>query len=242
MKRFALLVLAALAVVLSGCSFFPTVTGSGTPATAAYGLAGFGGIQASESFKVRVVPDSIFSVDVTCDDNLLPCLVVDTTPGGTLRLSLQQGYSYRFITVSAEVHMPALELLDASGAGAFDVGAGFVSIRPLAISLSGASTANVAGIVCGNLTVDISGASSATVAGSPSSESILASGASHADLLNSVVRSADVTLSGASDAWVNVGAGVVSLHASGASTLYYAGTPAFSPCELSGTSRMVKLY
>jgi hypothetical protein len=241
MKRCVLIVLAAIAIVLSGCSFLPVVTGSGTPRTAAHGLAGFSGIQASQTFTVRVVPGSAWSVDVTCDDNLLPYIVADTTPNGTLRLGLEEGYIYQFITVSAEVHMPSLAMLDASGASEFDVGAGFVSGRPLAISLSGASTANVAGIVCGGLSVDASGASTATVAGSASTERVAASGASRADLLNCVAASADVTLSGASEAWVDIGSGIVSLSAGGASTLYYAGTPYFSFCDLTGTSRAVKV-
>jgi hypothetical protein len=241
MKRFVFLVLAAMAIVLSGCGFFPVVTGSGMPVTAAYGLNGFTGIQASQTFQVRVVPDSLYSVDVTCDDNLVPYLIVDTIPGGTLRLALAQGYTYEYVSISAVVHMPALSMLDASGASAFDVGAGFVSAHPLAITLSGASSANVAGIVCGELSVDASGASKATLAGSPTFETIFASGASHANLLNCLTTSADVNLSGASDAWVSVGTGIVSLHASGASTLYYAGTPVFSPYDLSGTSRTVKV-
>ncbi len=241
MRRSAFLVLAAFVIVLSGWIFFPTVTGSGTPATASYGLTGFSSIQASNAFKVRVVPDTQYSVSVTCDDNLVSYLLVDTTPAGTLRIGLQPGNSYAFVTVSAEVHMPALTLLDASGASAFTLGAGFVSARPLGISLSGASTAQVAGIVCGALSIGVSGASTLTFAGSPMSESVMASGASSVDLMNSTASSADVTLSGASEAWVNVGAGTVSLYASGASTLYYAGTPLFSPYELSDTSRTVRV-
>jgi hypothetical protein len=241
MKRFVVPVLAAMALFLAGCAFFPAVTGSGTPTTASYGLAGFSGIQASQAFKVHVIPDSFFSVDVTCDDNLVRYLRVDTTSGGTLRLALEQGYNYRFITVSAEVHMPAVSMLDASGASDFDVEAGFASSAPLSISLSGASSATVAGIVCGDLTVDISGASTATLAGSAFSHRIMASGASNADLMSCSAPRADVTLSGASDAWVNVGSGLLSLSASGASTLYYAGTPVFSLYNLSGTSRTVKV-
>ena len=241
MKRCVFVVLAAVAIILSGCSFLPVVTGSGTPRTAACSMKGFSGIQASQTFTVRVVPGPAWSVDVTCDDNLLPYIVVDTTQNGTLRLGLEEGYIYQFITVSAEVHMPSLAMLDASGASEFDVGAGFVSARPLSISLSGASTADVAGIVCGELSVDASGASSATVAGSVSMERVVASGASRADLLNCVAASADVTLSGASEAWVDTGSGVVSLSAGGASTLYYAGNPSFSFLDLSGTSRAVKV-
>ncbi len=241
MKRSAFLVLAATAIFLSGCMYFPVVTGSGTPATAVYGVGGFSGIQASQSFKVRVIPDAAYSVSVTCDDNLTDYLVVQTSTSGTLRLSLAQGYSYQLVTLTAIVHMPVLTLLDGSGASSFDVRAGFSSARPLAISLSGASTANVAGLVCGDLGVDLSGASTATVTGSPATERLSADGASKADLMNCTGAGADVALDGASEAWVNVGAGAVSLHASGASTFYYGGAPSFTTCDLSGASRTVKV-
>jgi hypothetical protein len=242
MKRTAFLLVAALAALLTGCMFFPVVEGSGILTTSAYPLAGFSKIAADQVCSVRVVPDTVFSVTVTCDDNLLPYLEVRANGVDSVQIGLRHGYNYRMVTFSADVHMPVLTSLDLSGASEARVDPGFSSSLPISLRLSGASLITATGLVCGALTADMSGASSLSVTGTAVHETVVASGASSANLLGCPAGGANVSLSGASTCRVDVGTGLITVSASGASTLYYGGNPAFSVLDLSGASRVVKMY
>jgi hypothetical protein len=240
MKRLALSFTAALAVLLAGCSFLIPVTGSGTLTRSSYDATGFSGIQASESFLVRVVPDPAYSVNVTCDNNVLKYVIVEKSGSGTLRLALVPGYTYAGITLIAEVHMPAVTIIDASGASTVKLEPGFAPAQGLSLVLSGASTAELTNVSGGDLSIDISGASHVTCTGSAAAIALNVSGASRADVLNCTGTRATVHLSGASEAWVDVGTHPIDLWASGASTLSYGGSPSLSVHELSGGSRIVR--
>jgi hypothetical protein len=241
MKRIALLSCAALAVLLAGCSLLPPVTGSGTLTRAMYPAAGFSGIQASQAFMVRVVPDPVYSVTITCDSNMIRYLIVENSGTGILRLGLNPGYNYLGVTLIAEVHMPAITSIDASGASTVRLDPGFSSANALTVVLSGASTSELASLVCGDLSLDLSGASQVTGMGSAAALSMHVSGASRANVLNFSGTRASVSLSGASEAWVDVGTKPLDVSASGASTLYYGGTPAMVARDLSGGSRIVRV-
>src|SRR5512147_713212 len=84
----------AVAVLLAGCELLNPVSGSGTLVRSVYPAAGFTGIQASNAFVVRVIPDTAYSVTVTSDDNLHRYLVVENNAPGVLRLGLIPGYAY----------------------------------------------------------------------------------------------------------------------------------------------------
>ena len=239
MKRIAVLV--ALAALLAGCMFFPMVEGSGILRTSAYPLAGFSKISADQVCRLHVVPDTVFSVTVTCDDNLRPYLEVRQNGFDSVEIGLRQGYSYRNVTFAADVHMPVLIGLDLSGASEARVEPGFSSSLPISLTASGASLIDITGLACGSITADLSGASSLSVTGAAVDMSVVASGASSANLQGCAAGGANVSLSGASICRVDVGTGLITIAASGASTLYYKGSPTFSVLNLSGASRVVKV-
>ena len=240
-KAFLFAAAVALSAILAGCSLLRPVSGSGTLTRSLYPAAGFSGIQASHSFVVRVVPDTVYSVTITCDDNLDRYLIVDHVGPGTLRLGLVPGYNYFGITLIAEVHMPVVTLIDASGASTVRLDSGFSSANGLTVILSGASECELANVVCRDVSFDLSGASLVTCTGSAGAIGLQVSGASRANVLNCSGTRASVNLSGASEAWVDVGPRPVDLSASGGSTFYYGGTPALSAPNISGGSRMLRV-
>lgn len=242
MKRIAVLVVAALTAFLAGCMFFPVVEGSGILTRSAYPMAGFSKIAADQACRVQVVPDTVFSVTVTCDDNLLPYLEVRNNGFDSVQIGLRQGYNYHRVTFSADVHMPVLTGLDLSGASEARVDSGFSSSLPISLKASGASLIDITGLACGAMTADMSGASSLSATGTAVYETVIASGASSINLLGCAAGGAHVSLSGASSCRVDVGTGLITISASGASTLYYRGSPAFAVLDLSGASRVVKVY
>jgi hypothetical protein len=241
MKRTLPLICLALVALLAGCGLFPPVVGSGTLTTVSYAYADFSRLAAANACKVHVVPDTVYSVVVTCDDNIQRYLRVEKNASDSVRLSLDQGYNYMMVTFKVEVHMPLIASLDLSGASEARVDAGFVSTNPLTVTQSGASYVQLDNVRCWGLDADISGASVLSVVGAAGTETIVASGASKADLLGCAAATAHASLSGASEVKVDVGAGNVSVLASGASTLYVRGTPVIQIQDLSGASRVVQL-
>lgn len=217
----------------------PLVQGSGSLATTTYDFTGFSTITATQACRVHVVPDSAYSVTVTCDNNLLSSLDVRRNAAGSVQIGLAPGNNYRRITFNAEVHMPVLVGLDLSGGSEARVDSGFTSTQPLDVTLSGTSLVEIKGLACSAVNADLSGASSLNIVGTTTSETLTVSGASTAGMLACAAIRATVSVSGASDAWIN--AGQISLSASGASTLYYLGSPSLQTNNLSGASRLVQV-
>jgi hypothetical protein len=251
-----------IAPLVAGCGyFFNPIVGSGFPEVMDYPFSDFSRIEAGNAFRVHIIPDSSYSVQVTCDDNLVSYLVV-TQENDAVKLHLKDFYYYYNIILTAEIHLPALSRFDLSGASQARIDAGFPSPGPFLVCASGASSADFKAFECGALAVDVSGASTVSVSdlaadslecvasgastlsllGSISGAVTLAvSGASHMKLVDCPAGSADVRLSGASDAWVDVGNGRLTLTASGASSLYYRGSPSFEIIDLSGASSIHKV-
>jgi len=240
MKRLFLALCAAVVGLLAGCDFFPLVQGSGYLTTSTCNFTDFSTIAATQACRVHVVPDTAYSVRVTCDDNLLPNLEVRRNGAGSVLIGLAQGNNYHGITFNAEVHMPVLVGLDLSGASEARVDSGFTSTQPLDVTLSGASLADIKGLSCTAVNADLSGASFLSIGGTTTSETVTVSGVSTANLLSCAAARATVIVSGASEAWIH--ASQISLSASGASTLYYAGNPLIQTNNLSGASQLVKVY
>ncbi len=252
--------LAVFALAAAGCSLYPAIEGSGFPKTVSFDSAGFTRLSVDHAFKVHVIPDTAFSVTVTCDDNIVPYLVVQTA-NNALRVGLLDGYNYRQVILAAEVHMPSLTGVSVSGASEARVDAGFVSSVHFGVTISGASTVGIAAFSCGAFSADVSGAStfsalsftpssvSAAVSGASTlsasgttgSETLTVSGASTVRLQGLAATAANVNLSGASRAYVNSGSGLITVTASGLSTLYYTGSPTFVIRDLSGGSTILRL-
>jgi hypothetical protein len=257
MRRSAFILIGLILVALAGCGFFPFIEGSGFLVHTDYAFTDFVKITADHAFNVSIVPDSVFSVTVTCDDNIVTYLNV-YQQDDRINFGLSGMNNYSSVTLNAEVHMPGVTSLELSGASDARIQSGFSSTLPVAVIASGASTVDVLGLASGPLSVEMSGGSQMTVssltatsltaelsggsslsaAGSASSESITASGGSSAYLLNLLSDAAGVELSGGSEAWINAGSGLITLRASGGSVLYYTGTPLFNLVELSGGSEI----
>ena len=241
MKRFMLIAGAAAVIFLAGCRLFDPVWGSGSLVTTPFDVGTFTRIEASHECTLHVVADDAASLEVSCDDNIVEYLVVERTGTDSVSIGLKPGSWYRGITFTVEVRMPSLAGLELSGFSEADVEPGFSSTLPLALALSGASSANLSSIACGALRADISGASVLTLSGTAESERLYLSGASEAHLIDCDAPAAIVNLSGASLAWLDVGGGTLDLEASGGSTLYYRSFPSWGTLALSGGSRIVKL-
>lgn len=257
MRKAVLLGLCGLlaVVLLPGC--LGLVTGSGELDTRQFDYSGFTRVEVGHAFDAEITQSDSFSISITADDNLFDYIVV-TKSGSTLKIDLRAGNSYLNVTKEARVTMPGLERLSLSGATRGTI-SGFSSTGDFNVSLSGASSLDMADIAAGNVNFDISGASRVTgditaggdadielsgasrvtLAGSAGDLRLDASGGSNAELDSFPVGDADVNLSGGSRATVNLD-GRLDADISGGSHLDYIGQPTLGDLDISGGSSVSK--
>lgn len=218
-KRFiwivSLLALSILACQVGGLGGSTTISGSGNVVSQDFDLTDFDQVDISHAFNVDITQGESYSVIVRVDDNLVEYLQV-VKQGNALKIGLKPnfGFTVRNTTLNAEVTMPFLTRLEASGSS--DVTAsGFDSDQAFRVRLSGASSAVLSGSA-GEVTVD-------------------ASGSSDADLAEFLVGDARVDASGSSSVTVNV-SGRLDVDASGSSDVFYLGNPTLGSIDTSGGS------
>jgi hypothetical protein len=241
MQKLHLFVIAALVVTVLGCTItipssdsFQSVTGSGEIVTLTPDLADFDQVDVGYAFQATIEQGDTYAVTIRIDDNLAQYLDVRVV-GRTLVVGLEPsiGFNFGAKTLEAEITMPEIVSLDASGASRVSL-TGFESEQDLRIDASGASTIS-GDIAAADVEMRISGASTISLDGSGDRLNLEGSGASTANLRDFAVSDARVELSGASRGTVNA-SGTLDVEASGASHLTYAGNPQLGSVNTSGAS------
>jgi hypothetical protein len=210
------------------------VDGSGRTVTKEFDIRDFSKVDVSHAFQVEIAQSSSYRVLVRADDNLQEELKVEKR-GDTLVIGLKpfRSSNLRNATLKAEVHLPVLRAVEASGASDLRIG-GFSSVKDFEVNLSGASYLE-GEISARDVSIEVSGASRVLLQGRAADLRLDASGASNLDLEDFPVEDADIELSGASEAEVVV-TGTLDINASGASRLYFGGSPTMGRVDLSGAS------
>jgi hypothetical protein len=115
------------------------VNGSGRLVTEDFDIRGFSRVDISHAFRVELVQSSSYKVVVRVDENLQQHLRIEKR-GETLVIGLKpyRSYNLRNATMEAEVHLPDLRGIEASGASDVRI-SGFSSARDFDVDLSGAS-------------------------------------------------------------------------------------------------------
>jgi len=227
------LVLATLACSVS----LPSVTGltgSGNVVSLEQDVSDFDSLEVSQAFKVTITQGDTSSVVIRIDDNLQPHLRVEQV-GQKLSIGLDTdlGFNFGNTTLEADITMPSLAALEASGACEVTL-VDFVIDGDVTLEASGASAIG-GNLQAGGVDLTLSGASSASLTGSADGLSVDASGASSADLGAFPVGDVVVVVSGASSATVNA-SGTLDADASGASNVTYLGSPTLRNVNTSGAS------
>lgn len=249
------LIAVASTLLLAGCN----QVSPGPSDTREFILEGFTGLQVGSAFQVEVVKSDDYKISVTAPRRMFDYLKVEAD-GETLKLRVESGWVGWFPWVGsrprATVSMPALKVLDVSGASrvtatGFESSNDFKSVVSGASSVefdieAGAARVNVSGasrligrLEANSIAMDVTGASRVGLSGSGDSLQVGASGASNAELDGLNVGYAKVTLSGASRAAV-APRNEMTVALSGASTLTYTGSPSLKTVEVSGASKLLK--
>ncbi len=207
-------------IMVSQTSSSPSaiLEGSGRAATKTVDLKDFTGIRLASAMRAEVTRADAFQVRITADDNILDH-VRAVRDGSTLKLDLAPG-SYRFREPPrVSIAMPALEMIDLSGASRATV-QGFESDRPFRALTGGASTLE-GSIKAGTIDVNADGASTLKLRGSAKGAQVSASGASTLDLSG-----------------FSVAADRLPIEANGASTVRLQGTGRIAAIKADGASNL----
>lgn len=186
--------------VISGCSMFGGVQGSGKPAREDRKLSGFSHISSKGSVDVEVQVGQEFAVVVEADDNLIPIIKTDVRDGF---LNINTDDSFRSsLPVKVKVSMPSLETINIQGSG--DI------------------TAN--NINAGNFAYEVTGSGDGKLSGTASSASFVITGSGNVDATNLAVSAAEVRVTGSGDAKVNA-KDSLKAQINGSGDVWYKGSP-----------------
>ncbi len=255
MKKIVTIILAVLiltpVLLMSGCAEV------GPSVTRQYSFTDFTRVQVGSAFQVEITPSNTYSISITAPENWFEHMTVEKA-SGTLEVGLSFGFWNFWHNIGARpklvVTMPALEILDMSGATT-GTAKGFKSAKDFKLELSGASTADIdieaydtsvtvsgashlnGQLEAHDIRLNISGASTVTLDGTMNNLNLQVSGASHATLDKLNGNDARIELSGASHASVSID-GTMDVFLSGASSLQYTGNPILGTVDITGASSL----
>jgi hypothetical protein len=224
-------VISALALVGCNAFNFNHIAGNGQIISTNYDLTGFQCVDAGATFEVNIHPGERFAVSITTDSNLLDDLSV-TRDGSWLRLGVKSGVGIAPTKLVADVTMPSLTGVSASGATHLDFDS--FTTDEFKAEASGASHIN-GEIHAKRGYIECSGASEVKFLGQISSMNLKVSGASHVNCSAVKADKGTVDLSGASHADVNASE-QLDYDLSGASHLDYSGDARVGHSDCSGAS------
>lgn len=238
MKSFLITTCLAALALLSACE--KVITPSGNVVQRTVSVPDYTAVDVSGTFKAYVsfVPGG-GDIVLEADDNIQEFIRVKVT-GNRLYIGMENGFQTD-VPATLKAYVPAngpLNGLFASGASEIALEDTCVTTH-LHMEASGAS--RISGVVQTNtLAVDLSGASNADLAGAADQTQYRLSGASGLYGLELVISNLVADLSGASQASAFV-AGNLFVKASGASTLRYKGAGVVQDQDLSGGSQIIHL-
>jgi len=236
MKKIALF---SLIILVGGCREIAgeRVKGSGHVITENRTASGFNNVDISGAIDVYVRQDSVSSVKVEADDNILEYIQVHSD-GSTLEIYTENNIRLKPTNkIKVYISNPQYKEIQVSGASSIRCENEITSADAIDIGLSGASDGRLE-LNAPKISVHLTGASNTSIKGKTKDFEGSASGASEFRGFDLLSENADVDASGASH--IEIFASVkIDGQASGASSVNYKGN-AQSGLEKSGASSVNK--
>jgi hypothetical protein len=225
-----------MAFLFSSCN---KINGEGPVVTETRDISGFTGIDMAISGVVQLTPDSIYSLEIQAQKNILD--VIETSViNGTLQIGLKRNTSIRsFRQIRVLIHTPAVSTLSVSGS------ADIYTDKPLhsdnlQLSISGSGSVSISQLQCSSLQSAISGSGSIAVGkGIADNEEIHISGSGKVDLSEVAAQHVTVHSSGSGNVKVNA-VQTIDAHISGSGNIYYQGNPRIT-IHVSGSGKLIAL-
>lgn len=231
--------LLAIVVVASSCNIIDgnRIKGNGKITTQTYNLKNFNSIDVGGAKNLYIKQDSVFSVKIQTDENLLKLVNVDVKDN-ELNVYARDGYWLDpSDKINIYVSMPVLKGLVVSGASEIKTEGKFIQNEKMIVEVSGASDGTLA-VRAPDFSIEASGASTLNIVGETKTFVANVNGASTLNAYDLKAESTTVDASGASTA--NVFASInLNAEASGASNVNYKGNPSVK-VDASGASDIKK--
>ena len=239
MKKVLAILFAVIASVslisLSSCRL-NCKRGSGSLITEHRGVGSFTGVEVSGGYKVVIKQDSVNSVTIIGDDNLMKYVKTENN-GDKLKI-----YNSRSLCPSGQytvyVSLKELNYIETSGATSV-FSDGKITVKDLELHTSGSTKINLS-LNADHVKTEASGLTDIFLEGQAQSHTIETSGSSNLNALNFVVNKYRIQSSGLSHCKINV-LSDLDINSSGASDVQYRGNPANIHNDKSGIASLKQI-
>ena len=238
MKRIIVLLLIP-SIIFSSCGMFgKRVRGNGKISSETRDVKGYNSIDVSGSIDVYVRQDSIQSVKIETDENLLDLITI-REEGGVLHIHPKKGYNPK-ASGSIKVFVSGSEFRRFEASGSCDIFSEnqLVSNGSIDIDLSGSCDANL-DVKAPRVSVDVAGSGSVTLKGETRDLSVDGAGSSTFKCIDLKSENVEVDIAGSGDAEVYASV-KLDVEVAGSGTVKYRGEAAVSQ-SVSGSGRVTKL-
>ncbi len=239
MKRFTILTL-LLSTFFISCRFTTgkRINGNGNITTESRQVGSFSGVNVSSDIDVYIKQDSIASVKIETDENLLEFVHI-TIDDGILEIEEEDGFNLRSAKgIKVYVSGPSFKSFEVSGASNIYGENKITGNNEIDIQISGAGSLKME-LNAPAIRAELSGASHLGLKGETKNLRLDGSGASSIDCFDLMSEETQVDLSGASNADVYASVKLVA-NVSGASDVKYIGNAAVTQ-DVSGAGSVKKV-
>jgi hypothetical protein len=233
-KLFLLILVAAISINLVGCSK-ERINGNGNVLSENRASADFSRIISRGDFLVNVVPDSVTSINVQAESNIIPYINTNVN-GNTISIDFDNDVNiHEHSPIRVTLHTPHAEYFELQGSGSLS--SGQFSEEAVELYLSGSGDI-VSSFNSNSLKASISGSGSITLNGEASETNLHVSGSGNIKALNLIQNICSASISGSGDIYVNVIQKLVAT-ISGSGSVYYVGDPSVET-HISGSGKAEK--
>jgi hypothetical protein len=239
MKRFSIfLILFSMLSVSCRFTFGKRIHGNGNIKTETRTTGQFNSVDVSGNINVYVRQDSLTSVKIEADENLLEYIHI-TVDGSKLDIREEDGYNLSSAKgIKVYVSGPSFKQFESSGACDIFSENQIKSSEPVTIKLSGSCDVNM-DISAPKIEVDLSGAGTIVLKGETKDFNVDGSGSTNVKCFDLMTENTDIEMSGAGDAEVFASV-KLSVHVSGAADVKYKGNAVVNQ-EVSGAGSVKKV-
>lgn len=216
------------------------IKGSGPVVSENRAVSGFSGISLSFDVEVVVQYDSVFSIELQGQQNILEHIVTQKS-GGNLIISKSHKVHIRsHAPIKAIIRMPTVDNIEISGSGSVSIGQGFAT-SVLNTNISGSGSLWYDGYVTQRIDARVSGSGNIHIRSSNSCTfgafRISGSGSIFADNLE--LKQAEVHISGSGSLRIYA-TEKLEVNISGSGKIFYKGNPAIE-ARISGSGKLYRL-
>jgi hypothetical protein len=233
-KHFLPILVAAISINLLGCSK-ERINGNGNVINENRASSDFKRIISKGDFLVNVVPDSVTSIKVEAESNIIPYVNTNIN-GNTIIIDFDNDVNiHKHSTIRVTLHTTHAEYFELQGSGSLT--SGNFSEAAVELYLSGSGDI-VSSFNANTLKASVTGSGSISLNGEANETSMHVSGSGNIKAFNLLQSICNASISGSGDIYINVLQKLIAT-ISGSGSVYYTGNPEVE-AHISGSGKTEK--